>query len=396
VYLGFDVIEYASKPADVDTWTTPVRVSRDSFPYRGSVVAVGPGHKPYVVWLSDAEAGHLYFSHREGDTWTIPRRLLAWQGVGSYLRGCADKFGRIHIVWPDDGLGHIWYARYEDTTWTGPDSIVSDTWPGIGNPDIATDLQGYAHVVFASDTHDSVGYVRQTPGGWLAPTYLPNPSFYAPAEPRITLDTAMRPQVVWYARWTYFNCWTGDSWSQAENIDSTSGGMVSVCTDSWNRQHAVMYDDIGTLERTRDRGRWSGALLVDTSGGAGDLLASRDRLHFLWDKRYPNYRDLWYSWRQLTPPAIEEWKEDSRGAIRAYPNPVGSGTRLVFELPRTGRVEMVVFDATGRVLMHRDLGILKAGRHQWSPQPCLPGGGIFFCRVRACGTETVVKLANPD
>ena len=104
-----------------------MRVSRDSFTLRGSIIGIGPGHKPYVVWQSEAEAGHIYISHKEGDTWTLPSRLTGWNGWGSGIRGKGDCLNRIQIVWYQLDYHHIWLARYDETGWSQPEPILNDT-----------------------------------------------------------------------------------------------------------------------------------------------------------------------------------------------------------------------------------------------------------------------------
>ena len=80
-----DWIEYACRPAGVDTWTIPVRINTHVMYYVGSVVVIGPGHVPYVIWRSGTDSDYTYVSHRSGDTW-ITEHQPGWCGFAQALR----------------------------------------------------------------------------------------------------------------------------------------------------------------------------------------------------------------------------------------------------------------------------------------------------------------------
>ncbi len=82
--------------------------------------------------------------------------------------------------------------------------------------------------------------------------------------------------------------------------------------------------------------------------------------------------------------------------LSASPNPFGHSTVLSFELPASGLVRLGVLDAEGRlvsVLLERPM---SPGIHRLLlsdlDRSRLPGGGIFFCRLQACGLEETLRL----
>ena len=55
---------------------------------------------------------------------------------------------------------------------------------------------------------------------------------------------------------------------------------------------------------------------------------------------------------------------DERYDVRAWPNPTRGATSFAFELPRAGRADLAVHDATGRLVHRVVTGDLSAGRHE--------------------------------
>jgi len=400
-----DWIEYSCKPAGVDTWTLPVRVSRDSFPYRVSAVAVGAGHKPHVVWQSDVQAGHLYIAHKDGDTWTIPKRLEAWNGNGTWLRAEADRFGRIHVVWNSVDNNHIWYACYQDTSWVVLDSIVNDTNPyALGGPDVVAGRDGFPRVVYRWTRYQPnaryyVTYVRQTQAGWTPPETLPKAFWDGdPRGARIALDTADQPQVVWSEvrwpnTWAIHLGWTSDSWNRPFRLDTTKGYAPALCVDPRNQTHVVFADDFSFFERVREPDGWGPFWLIDTMSGQGEVVADSQRVHLLWRMATPGGPDVYYSSRRWAT-GIQECDAGQMKDLTAIsgPNPVDSRTTIVYELRQAELVRIDILDSVGRLLATPVLAEMPAGRYLFRPYQHLPGRGVYFCRITYGGSEKAVKL----
>jgi parallel beta-helix repeat protein len=80
------------------------------------------------------------------------------------------------------------------------------------------------------------------------------------------------------------------------------------------------------------------------------------------------------------------------------PNPFNSTTEIRFDLPKTGVVHLVVYDARGRQVRGLVAGAaLTAGAHSVVWDGCSDSGveaapGIYLCRIRAEGGEGVRKM----
>lgn len=76
----------------------------------------------------------------------------------------------------------------------------------------------------------------------------------------------------------------------------------------------------------------------------------------------------------------------------ARPNPFRAATMIRFDLPRSGAVELAVFDVAGREVVRLADGILPAGTHERRWNPDARGGaaaGVYFARLSFEGrTET--------
>jgi hypothetical protein len=73
---------------------------------------------------------------------------------------------------------------------------------------------------------------------------------------------------------------------------------------------------------------------------------------------------------------------------RNVPNPFGPLTTVVFDVPREGPVEIVIYDALGREVCALKRGVVQAGRHvaTWDGRDARGndvGAGVYFCRMKA-------------
>jgi hypothetical protein len=388
----YDWVDYSCKPADSDTWLTPVHVSRDSYPYRSTAIAIGPGGVPHILWQSEGEAGHLYVSYKSGDTWTLPERCTTWSRSGFGLRACADRQHRVHATWGDLDLHTIWYVQYDDSAWHVPEAAATD--PGeIARPDVAADHDGYAHVVYQPPGAPAAcAYVTRSQNGWRVP-YLIRGIAASAVRPRICIDTTGQPRVAWYeSRSTVLAGLLGDTWSSPCRLDSIDGFHPAVCADSFGLTHVVYNDGPGTREATVVPGEIEQTLTVDSVRQSRvEVACGGQTIHAILVRGTPN-RDLWYGTRPLNAPGIAEEPVSCR--LQVLPG-LGRGPfTLRFALPSRSSVRISVWDAAGRCLYRRRLGDVSAGGHAVEVNWPSDRAGVLFCHV-ATGTRVVaVKVVR--
>ena len=102
----------------------------------------------------------------------------------------------------------------------------------------------------------------------------------------------------------------------------------------------------------------------------------------------------------IVPTGVDETKNVVPAATRIssiYPNPFNPSTRIVFELRESARVELSIYDVSGRkvaVLADKDM---EAGRYGISWHGRTSGGavaasGVYFCRLEAGGMLETRKM----
>jgi len=83
--------------------------------------------------------------------------------------------------------------------------------------------------------------------------------------------------------------------------------------------------------------------------------------------------------------------------VGAVPNPFRDRVELAFSLAREGRVQLAIFDASGRLIAAPVETALPPGRHvrRWDGRDGAGRSqppGVYFCRLRAAGLERVDRL----
>ncbi len=82
---------------------------------------------------------------------------------------------------------------------------------------------------------------------------------------------------------------------------------------------------------------------------------------------------------------------------KVVPNPFNPRTTLSYEVPRTGRIELAVYDIKGRLVKRLVSGTVQAGRHtvSWSGQDShgrAVAAGVYFARMSDGRTATTSKM----
>ena len=102
--------------------------------------------------------------------------------------------------------------------------------------------------------------------------------------------------------------------------------------------------------------------------------------------------------RPISTDVADDERAPSRLALgAAYPNPFNPKTTIHFDLPRTGRVELTVFDVMGRKVATLVNGELPSGRHQVAWLGRDGGGrqvasGLYFYRLISEGQTLTRKM----
>jgi len=79
-------------------------------------------------------------------------------------------------------------------------------------------------------------------------------------------------------------------------------------------------------------------------------------------------------------------------ALAAYPNPFNPATQIVFTLPQSGRVQISVFDVTGRRVRTLADGQFSAGEHRMIFDGSELTSGVYFARLSSGSVNKTEKL----
>ncbi len=75
-----------------------------------------------------------------------------------------------------------------------------------------------------------------------------------------------------------------------------------------------------------------------------------------------------------------------------YPNPFNPSTTIEFALPKSGEVNLVVYDILGRVVKELVSGVFEAGNHKVNFNATNLASGIYFYKLKAGDFVSVKKL----
>lgn len=103
---------------------------------------------------------------------------------------------------------------------------------------------------------------------------------------------------------------------------------------------------------------------------------------------------LYEQWQVSGVPQDQRPDGDGLALYPGSPNPFRSATLIAYEIPRSSRVNLSIYDITGRLV---DVLVDEerfAGAHQvaWSGPGLSPGTGVYFCRLEFEGRRRTARL----
>lgn len=112
---------------------------------------------------------------------------------------------------------------------------------------------------------------------------------------------------------------------------------------------------------------------------------------------YANHGNVWNG-GTLTEKAVQTAVADqyeipvTYQLYQNFPNPFNPSTRINFDLPHAGPVEIVVYDIRGRIVASLADNMMEAGSHSinWA-SPTLPSG-IYICRMTSNSFNKTIKM----
>jgi len=144
---------------------------------------------------------------------------------------------------------------------------------------------------------------------------------------------------------------------------------------------------------------WSGSLLFSPNAydywidETGDLPGAAVDLAFsTWDDGLYVVTSNRGVYRTFGFPVAAPEPANDRFALQAWPTPFNPETRIRFELPEAGRVELAVFDAAGRRVATLLSDELAAGSHEVEWRAESLASGVYLARLATAGGRATTKL----
>lgn len=295
----------------------------------------------HALWTESEAPGQpgtaLYYARWDGpaelatgaEEWTRPAQVIDATEGGAAQPALAAVGERLHAVWSDGPNGEVLYSRaflrdaYAASGWEKPQSLPAPA--AIGSwPDIAADVGGNLHVVYAVPVNEGRG-VYYTRSGDSGESWSPARQVFDAAaagwamadRPRLAVDRQGTLHVVWVRA-----ALAGDGLSEGIYYARSSGGGETWSGPLQVAEGAYAWPEVGT-------------------GSAGQV-------HLLWNE-VGDGRAWWHQW---SADGGQEWTRAKR--VRSFadvPGPVGlaadgAGTLHLVGLGRDGIDEPALLYAT--------------------------------------------------
>jgi hypothetical protein len=377
--------------ATTGTWSEdlPLVVVPGSLQVTPLVVAE-PGGKVHLVWCDgrngDRPADYeLYYRSMETGQWSDEVRLTY---AGRYFRWVPDMElddgGNLHLFWADDrGTKNDWFIYYKklhpDGTWTDEMNL------GRGAPMDITFYNGY---LFLSQIH-SLEPVWEIPGAVVTGIYDPDEDW--PSQVRYSVKDLSDPDDVWVLRDMSVSSMDNNDVKQAALAACRSG--VRIVWGQGTEDHFNLYQStIGPEGQSAPT--LFGPIVGDarqmslTAGKNGDL-----NLIYSYTTTGALGWDLYYRHDAIPREGGFDGYTPPRIVLNSIsPNPADYGAVVSFDVPKTGNVEVAVYDTAGRRVGTVYSGTLTAGRHEFSVDTAGLRSGAYFVQASSDGVSASAPL----
>lgn len=126
------------------------------------------------------------------------------------------------------------------------------------------------------------------------------------------------------------------------------------------------------------------------------MISDDEGAHLAWAATFNGGQDVYYSF--ITPELVNAVRQENTSLVKLenYPNPFREATTISFNLETPGQVQLIVYDAQGKLIKVLDKGQKNMGQHNTSwygrnDQGILAPSGIYFYELRIDGSLAGAK-----
>jgi hypothetical protein len=186
-----------------------------------------------VVWSQkDATNLQIYFSACENveGGWSSPVKITNDSYINGHPVIDAGLDGKRWLVWTAD-TGSDYIVRYavgKDNTWSEPAAIPAQLHENLA-PSVAVDSSGVTWVVWSANDggQDEIYFSQYSGNTWTTPMLVNRGNDVPDILPILSLDEQGKPQVTWegFRDGSYVklrSSWNGEAWSDEAEVQATS------------------------------------------------------------------------------------------------------------------------------------------------------------------------------
>jgi predicted lipoprotein with Yx(FWY)xxD motif len=173
------------------------------------------------------------------------------------------------------------------------------------------------------------------------------------------------------------------TWADYRNTDTTNSDVYAQRIAA---NAAITWPATGYLICDADSSQSHLAMASD--GNLGAIVAWQDLRNGNWDIYAQGY--------DTSGVGVEIGLPSHGTALRlnpAFPNPSAARVGISYSLPKSGEVELAVYDIVGQKMATLASGVMSAGRHEVSWNGASVAAGVYFCRLSFEGTTRTNRMA---
>jgi predicted lipoprotein with Yx(FWY)xxD motif len=348
----------------------------------------------------------------------------------------SDGLGGAFVTWADDRAGNydIYTQRIASggaVVWTTNGVATCTMGTDQLKPDICSDDAAGVIITwydYRSTTDYDIYAQRVGPGGaivWVVDgVVMNNNEGYDQINPRIVSDDSGGAIIAWQ---DYITGTTSDIYAQrmatADGAVKWTATGIIICTAAGDQRNPqivtdgnsgafITWADYRNIDTTNSDVyaqriaadatiNWpaTGYLICDADSSQSHLAMASDGNQgavVAWqDLRNGNW-DIYAQGYNVSGTGVEIGPRPDGSLLQlspAFPNPSAAAVGFSYSLPRSGAVELAVYDIVGQKMATLASGVMSAGRHEISWNGASVAAGVYFCRLSFEGTTRTNRIA---
>ncbi len=397
-------------------WSADTRLTFDSGDSKRPNLIVDVLGRIHLVWNDDRD-GNMEIYHRMWNGSWGPENRVSFTGGDSYASSLAANGFDIHMVYQEEvsGFLQIIYRHFDLFLWSDPEQL-SFVESGMAMvPSVAAGPDGSVHVAWWDTREDPGGtakgkiYYREKSPGWSEEEIISGPLADA-MRPNIVVDDSGYVHVAWIDKRVpfeqiYYRRFGPGGWEDEVCLTTGEYTHYHPSLSCGGRLHLVYWANYpsaanpGVFYMDNDGTSWNTPVRISSESSRASLCsiaAEKDGiLHVAWKDDRDANEEIYYN-TYLPPGTAVGEKNDLPGplpedlplTIHASPNPFRGITTIMLGIPEELKVDIRIYDITGRVVRQIAARSCPQGTHPFAwdgrdDSGSKVAGGVYIAMARA-------------